>query len=174
MKNDTASHYGEFSKDGSEYIVNTPDTPRPWINYLTNGDYCALVSACGGGFSFYKDHRYHSVLRRGMHIHLEDLPARLWYLKDEDTGEVWTANVHPIRKGGGFEARHGMGYTRIKSSYRGIDASMRYFVPPGIDAECWTLSLANHGRKPGLQLRGYSAGQREPRPQRKPDYGALQ
>ena len=51
------SQYGHFSEDGSEYIITTPNTPRPWVNYLTNGDYCALCSHVGGGFSFYMDHR---------------------------------------------------------------------------------------------------------------------
>lgn len=139
------NRYGRFSDEGSEYIVSTPDTPRPWINYLTNGDYCALVSTTGGGFSFYKDHRFNSVLRRGQHIHLEDSPGRLWYIKDEETGEIWTANVHPMRKFDSFEARQGMGYTRFDSSYQKIAASARYFVPPEIDAECWTLELSNRG-----------------------------
>jgi cellobiose phosphorylase len=90
------NRYGTLSEDGSEYVVSTPDTPRPWINYLTNGDYCALTSHVGGGFSFYRDHRYNSILRRGAHVQLEDLPARLWYVRDDGTGEVWTANAHPI------------------------------------------------------------------------------
>ncbi len=148
MKTALRNRYGHFADAGAEYVIRTPETPRPWINYLTNGDYCALVSACGGGFSFYKDHRFHSVLRRGMHVHLEDVPARLWYIKDEATGEVWTANAHPIRAHDAFEARHGMGYTRIESRYRGVAASARYFVPPGVDAECWTLALVNRGRTP--------------------------
>ena len=32
--------YGQFSEDGTEFVINRPDTPRPWINYLTDGDYC--------------------------------------------------------------------------------------------------------------------------------------
>ena len=140
-----SSKYGHFEAEGAEYVIVRPDTPRPWINYLTNGDYCALSSHVGGGFSFYKDHRLNSVLRRGQHQHVEDLPGRLVYIKDEDTGEVWTANVHPFGKYDSFEARHGMGYTRIHSSYSGIGSSLRFFVPPGIDAELWEIDLTNNG-----------------------------
>lgn len=92
------SRYGRFSEKGNEFIITGPDTPRPWINYLTNGNYCALSSHIGGGFSFYQDHRFHSILRRGTHVHIEDMPARLVYIKDEETGEVWTSNVFPIGK----------------------------------------------------------------------------
>ena len=142
------SKYGHFSDDGREYIVTTPHTPRPWVNFLTNGDYCSLCSHVAGGFSFYKDHRFHGVLRRGMTTSLDDLPGRFIYVKDEQTGEVWNANVHPIGKFDTFEARHGVAYTTIASSYRKIAASLRFFVPRGIDAEMWTIELANTDKKP--------------------------
>ncbi len=61
------TRYGMFSADGSEYIITRHDTPRPWINYLTNGDYSRSARRSAAGFSFYKDHRYNSVLRRGRH-----------------------------------------------------------------------------------------------------------
>ena len=143
-----ATPYGAFAPEGGEYVITTPETPRPWINYLTNGAYCALCSQVGGGFSFYQDHRYNAILRRSDNQYLADLPARLWYVKDEETGELWTANVHPLGKYDHFTARHGMGYTAVTSGYREIDASMRYFVPPGIDAELWELDLVNTGDRP--------------------------
>ena len=151
MKSVTApvsDKYGRFSEDGSEYIITTPNTPRPWINFLTNGNYCALCSHVGGGFSFQEDHRYNSVLRRGRQQHIEDLPARLVYVKDEDTGEVWTINTHPYGTFDTFEARHGMGYTSIASSRKSIASTLRFFVPPGINAELWDFSLTNTGKKP--------------------------
>jgi cellobiose phosphorylase len=146
MRTKSSKKYGRFSNDGSEYIVTTPQPPRPWINYLTNGDYCALCSHVGGGFSFYKDHRFNAVLRRGRQQHIEDLPARLIYIKDEDSGEIWTANVHPFGKADSFEARHGMGYTSIASSYKSIASKVKYFVPPALDAELWDFALTNNGK----------------------------
>lgn len=140
--------YGAFSPEGDEFIITTPNTPRPWINYLTNGDYCALCSHAGGGFSFYKDHRYHSILRRGYAQHLEDLPGRLVYVKDEETGEVWTVNAHPIGKYDRFESRQGMGYTRITSEYQSVASSITFFVPPGINAEMWNVAITNAGDAP--------------------------
>lgn len=143
-----ASEFGHFSQDASEYIITTPHTPRPWIQFLTNGDYASLCSHVGGGFSFYKDHRMHGVLQRGLHNSTEDLPGRLIYIKDEDTGEVWNANVHPIGTFDAFEARHGLGYTQIASRYRSIEASLRFFVPRGVDAELWRVELKNRSKRP--------------------------
>lgn len=139
--------YGHFTKDGSEYVITRPDTPRPWINYLTNGSYCAVCSNIGGGFSFYKDHRVNSILRRGKYAHLEDMPGRLIYIKDEETGEIWNINVFPIGKYDSYEARHGMGYTEISSWYKLVESSVRYFVPESIDAEMWEVKLSNNGAK---------------------------
>ncbi len=140
--------FGHFSEDGREYVVTTPRPPRPWINYLTNGDYCALCSHVGGGFSFHVDHRLHGILQRGLHQANDDLPGRIVYVKDEETGEVWTANAHPIGKFDRFEARHAPGTTAIRSSYGGVDAELRFFVPPDLDAEIWGLGLANSSGRP--------------------------
>jgi cellobiose phosphorylase len=142
------SRYGYFAEGGAEFVITRWDTPRPWVNYLTNGDYCALCSHLGGGFSFFKDHRYNALLRRGRQQQLEDLPARLVYLKDEATGEVWTANVLPFLKSDAFEARQGMGYTTLSNTYGGVRSDLTYFVPPGLDAEMWHVVLTNTGDAP--------------------------
>ena len=135
--------YGSFANDGSAYVIHRHDTPRPWVNYLTNGSYAALCSHRGGGFSFFKDHRYHSLLRRGPQVSYEDLPGRLVYIKDRDTEELWTANVMPFTKCDQFETTHCPGSTEVKSSYRGISSSLRFFVPMEWNAEIWRLRLRN-------------------------------
>ena len=75
--------YGHFSKDGLEFIVTDPNTPRPWINYLTNEKYCAIISQCAGGYSFYKDCRSERTLRwlpENWHF---DRPGRYLYIKEK-------------------------------------------------------------------------------------------
>jgi len=142
------NQYGHFSPDGKEYVITNPNTPRPWINYLTNGEYVALCSHRGGGFSCFLDHRFNNVLRRGQQVQLEDVPGRFFYVKDEETGEIWSLGGHPISgKCDQFEARHGIGYTKISSAYRGIEGEQRYFVPRGHNCEIWTASLKNSSQK---------------------------
>lgn len=47
--------YGHFDDAAKEYVIETPATPLPWINYLGNKDFFSLISNTGGGYSFYKD-----------------------------------------------------------------------------------------------------------------------
>ena len=141
--------YGHFSDDTAEYVITDPHTPAPWINYLTNGNYLALCSHRGGGFSCHLDHRFGSILRRGQQVHRDDTPGRFFYLKDEDSGEIWSLAGHPISGAmDHFEARHGAGYTRITSSQNGIGGEQRYFVPRGHDCEIWSVKLRNDSDHP--------------------------
>ena len=94
--NDTI--YGGFSEAGDEYVVTRHDTPMPWVNYLSNGDYCAIVSSTGGGFSFHKSHHANMVLRREQRSLLTDRPGRYVYVRDRDSGEWWTVNVMPVKR----------------------------------------------------------------------------
>lgn len=141
--------YGHFSADGREYIITRPDTPRPWANYLTNGRYCALCSQTGGGHSFFETSGYNRITRSyPAQAVLQDRPGRYVYLRDSETGEYWSANWQPMcGDPSGFEARHGMGYTKVSYSSHGIDSSIVYFVPPRDDVEVWMVSLKNTSGK---------------------------
>lgn len=140
------SKYGHFSDDGREYIITRPDTPRPWINYLSNGRYCALCSQTGGGHSFYETSGYNRITREypPLVVHT-DRPGRYVYIRDRETGDYWSAGWQPVCKDGDhFEAVHGIGYTKVDYSYSGIDSSVTYFVPPRDDVEVWMVKLKNN------------------------------
>lgn len=138
--------YGEFSPDGKEFVIHTPHTPRPWINYLSNGDFCSLVSHVGGGFSFHLDHRVNGVLRRELRCFTDDLPARLWYVQEKD-GRFWTANGYPTARFGSFEARHGFGYTRVSTTHGRTACQIEWFVAPGLDGEFASFTIRNTSRR---------------------------
>ena len=140
--------YGHFSDDGKEFIVTRYDTPLPWSNYLSNGDYCAIVSSTGGGFSFYKSHHANMILRREQRNLITDRPGRYVYIRDNDTNEIFTVNVLPVQNSlDKFEAIHGLGYTKVKSSSHSIDGEITYFVPCGVDAEIAAVTLKNTADK---------------------------
>ncbi len=85
--------YGHSSDDGREYIMTRPDTPRPWVNYLTNGRYCAICSQTGGGHSFFETSGYNRITREyAPLVVLQDRPGRYVFLRDADTGQYWSAN----------------------------------------------------------------------------------
>ncbi len=146
--------YGHFSEKGDEFIVTRYDTPLPWVNYLSNGDYCAIVSSTGGGFSFYKSHHANTILRREQRNLITDRPGRYVYIKDNDNGEIFTLNVMPVQNSfDKFEAVHGMGYTTIKTESHGISGEITYFVPIGVDAEIARIKIKSvSGKKRNLSV----------------------
>ena len=105
--------YGQFSEDSMEYIINRPDTPTPWINYISNlRGYCGIVSQSGGGFSFHRDPRDRRITKYRYNNVPVDRPGRYFYIKDQESGEYWSPTWQPVMKDmQGFECRHGLGYT---------------------------------------------------------------
>ncbi len=149
-------HYGHFSDNGKEYIIRRWDTPKPWVNYLTNGRFHSMISHIGSGHSYYLDFELNPITFRGNQQLLEAVPGKFLYLRDNETDEVWNANVAPCMKSEHFEARHGFGYTTISSTYNGIAARITYCVSED-DAEIWLVELANTtDRKRDLSVFSYS------------------
>jgi cellobiose phosphorylase len=74
-----------------------------------------------------------------------DLGGRYIYLRDDETGEFWSPSWQPTQAElEDYTCRHGMGYTRIGSRYKGIVAATNYFVPLDENLEIWQVSLTNH------------------------------
>jgi len=140
--------YGHFSKDGLEFVVTDPNTPRPWINYLTNEAYCAIVSHQGGGYSFYKDCRTDRLLRWLPESWHFDRPGRYLYMRDKKSGKYWSATYQPVRaKYTFYEARHGLGYTQIETEYSGIKTKITFFVPVNDTCEVYLVEIKNNTNK---------------------------
>ncbi|MBN1385032.1 MAG: hypothetical protein JW983_09155 [Elusimicrobia bacterium] len=140
--------YGKFNEDGSEFIITNPDTPRPWINYLTNHDYCAIISQCAGGYSFYKDCRENRILRWQPANWHTDRPGRYVYITDADTGKYWSSSHHPVRGSFDFyQCRHGLGYTIIEYEKNKIRTRITYSVPDKDTCENWIVEIENKDSK---------------------------
>lgn len=136
-----ATPYGYFN-DEQEYVILRPDTPKPWINYLSNREYHALVSQTGGGFSYYKDSKCHRILH--WEDHKSDRPGRYLFIRDPKTNDVWTPNWQPLRKRlEQWQAKHGFGYSSIFSVEKGVETQLTYFVPPQDPCEIWVVTLRN-------------------------------
>ena len=136
--------YGYFSKETYEFVITRPDTPTPWVNYISNGKYSGLISNTGGGYSFYRDPKNSRITRWRYNSLPIDRPGRYLFIRDRDTGEYWSPTWQPTATQlDSYECRHGLYYTRIISSYGGIKASITYFVPEADDVELWSVSLTN-------------------------------
>jgi cellobiose phosphorylase len=136
--------YGYFSPDNKEYVIVRPDTPTPWINYLSNNEYCAIISNTAGGSSFHIDPRDKRILRYRYNNLPVDRPGRYLYIRDNKTGKYWSPTWQPVlEKLSAYECKHGLGYTKISSSCSGIEAEVTYFVPVDENLEIWMLTLKN-------------------------------
>ncbi len=150
--------YGHFSEKEKAYVITTPETPTPWMNYLNNGKYCAMVSNTGGGFSFYIDPKEKRILRYRYNNVPIDRPGRYVYIRDEDSGEYWSPTWQPVfNELDKYECSHGLGYTTICSKYNEVEAKIKYFVPLEENIEIWNLTLKNtSSEKKKLKIFSYA------------------
>jgi cellobiose phosphorylase len=141
--------YGYFDDQHREYVITQPDTPLPWINYLGSEAYFGIISNTAGGYSFYRDARLRRVTRYRYNNVPFDYGGRYIYVRDDDTEEFWSPSWQPTRHAmEDYTCRHGMGYTVIGSTYQGVEAQTRYFVPVGENLEVWQLTLTNRRDEP--------------------------
>lgn len=134
--------FGFFDDVNKEYVITTPQTPHPWINYLGCRDFFGLVSNTGGGYAFYKDARLRRITRYRYNNVPNDQGGRYFYIIDEAT--VWSPTWQPVQTAlDHYECRHGLGYTKITSAKNGISAEVLYFTPLDHDCEIHRVTLTN-------------------------------
>ncbi|HEY4105747.1 MAG TPA: glycosyl transferase [Polyangiaceae bacterium] len=134
--------FGHFDDSNKEYVITTPKTPYPWINYLGTENFFGLVSHQGGGYCFYRDARLRRLTRYRYNNVPTDSGGRYFYINEG--GDAWTPTFMPMKKElESFECRHGLGYTRIAGKRNGLRAEVLYFVPLGETAEVHQVTLKN-------------------------------
>ena len=150
--------YGYFDDKAREYVIDRPDTPAPWVNYLGSPAYGAIISNNAGGYSFERSGANGRVLRYVFNQF--DQPGRYIYLRDDASGDFWSASWQPVAKDlKDYQVKccHGMGYTRMEASYAGISSQAVYYVPQGKAYEVWALTVTNNSnRDRSLTLTGYA------------------
>ena len=135
--------YGYFDDARREYVITTPATPLPWINYLGSEDFLGMISNTGGGYCFYRDAKLQRILRYRYNAVPGDNGGRFYYIKEAGK-KAWNPGYLPTRTElDHYECRHGMGYTIFDSSKDGLRARMTFFVPPGENCELHDLVLSN-------------------------------
>lgn len=150
--------YGYFDDTNREYIIDRPDTPAPWVNYLGSPEYGAIISNNAGGYSFAKSGANGRILRYVFNNF--DQPGRYIYIRDNDSKDYWSASWQPVGKELNkykSKCHHGMGYTKMIANYDGISSKALYYVPLSKSYEVWGLSVTNdsaHTRN--LTLSGYA------------------
>jgi N,N'-diacetylchitobiose phosphorylase len=142
--------YGYFDDKNKEYVIQKPDTPRSWSNYLGSTEYGAIITNNAGGYSFVKSAAQGRFTRLRFNVIPMDQPGRYLYLRDKDSKDYWSASWQPVGKPlkqYKSECRHGSSYTKISSEYSSIKTETLYFVPLGKSYECWVMKIKNTGKK---------------------------
>lgn len=148
MGNQFATRYGYFTEDGSEYVITRPDTPKPWVNVISNGDYGLIVSQAGGGFSWCGHSNFNRLTRWQQDLVLDNW-GKFLYLKDRDSGNLWSAAWQPVQNPHAtYECRHGVGYTTLVANYHDLRSDWTLFAAVDANLEVWLLKLTNTGQRP--------------------------
>jgi len=142
------SKYGYFTEDGLEYVMTRPDTPGPWVNVISNGDYGLIESQTGGGFSWRENAQLSRITRWEQDL-IKDNWGKYLYLRDRESGEFWSGTWKPCMPAYDFfEVRHGMGYSVLTSRCRKIRTEKTVFVDAKDPVEIWLVRLTNEDSKP--------------------------
>ena len=134
--------YGHFDDGRREYVITTPRTPLPWINYLGSEEFFTLCSNTAGGYSFYRDARLRRLTRYRYNNCPLDSEGFHIYIKDGET--VWNPGWQPTQTElDSYRCRHGLGYTVIEGVKDGVTASQELFVPRGDNCLLLRVTVRN-------------------------------
>ncbi|WP_428030155.1 GH36-type glycosyl hydrolase domain-containing protein [Ancylobacter sp.] len=141
---------GGFDKDGREYVTllaKGQATPAPWINVVANAGFGFQVSTEGSGYSWALNSR-ENQLTQWSNDAVVDPSGEAIYVRDEVSGDLWSATAQPIRDDGLYVARHGFGYSRFEHEANGIALDLLQFVPLDDPLKISRLKLTNLSGRP--------------------------
>ena len=134
--------FGFFDDANQEYVITTPKTPLPWINYLGCNDFFTLISNTCGGYTFYKDAKLLRMTRYRYNDVPYDTNGKYFYIKDGDT--IWNPGWQPTKTElDSYECRHGIGYSKWTSKKNNVEAKVLTFVPMNDTCELSQIKLTN-------------------------------
>jgi cyclic beta-1,2-glucan synthetase len=143
---------GGFSVDGGEYVIHLEpgaSTPAPWVNVVANPRLGFVVSESGGGYTW-AENSGENRLTPWRNDPIADVPGEVLYLRDEETGVVWTPTPRPIPADGAHQIRYGAGYATFLHRSHGLEQTLRGWVPPDDPVKITELTLTNrleHARR---------------------------
>ncbi len=136
--------FGYFDDAAKEYVITTPKTPLPWINYLGCESFFTIMSNTCGGYSFYKDAKLLRLTRYRYNNVPYDTGGHYYYINDN--GTIWNPGWQPTKTElDSYSCRHGMGYSVFTGKKNGVKAEVTAFVPIGSSCEVHKVVITNEG-----------------------------
>ncbi len=149
---------GGFSADGREYVIDLPPgvtTPAPWVNVLANASFGTVISEAGAAYTW-SENAHEFRLTPWSNDPVCDAAGEAFYLRDEETGAVWSPTPWPTPGKTGYRCRHGFGYSVFEHEEEGIDSQLWVYVALETSVRFSVLRLRNdspHVRR--LSATGY-------------------
>ncbi|MBU3154285.1 GH36-type glycosyl hydrolase domain-containing protein [Clostridium estertheticum] len=141
---------GGFDVEGENYTILLKDfnnTPAPWINVISNGDFGFHVSECGSAYTWNSNSRENKITTWS-NDWISDECSEAIYLRDDNNGSIWSITPKPIRDGGEYLIEHGFGYSNFKHEAFGIMGEVTMFVPMEHNVKLCKIKLKNNSDIP--------------------------
>jgi cyclic beta-1,2-glucan synthetase len=141
---------GGFTPDGREYVIALEPgvtTPAPWANVLANPDFGTVVSETGGAYTW-AENSHELRLTPWNNDPVTDVSGEAFYLRDEETGEIWSPTPLPARGNNRYVVRHGFGYSGFEHSEHGISSDLTIYVAIDATVKFAALKLRNLSERP--------------------------
>ncbi len=123
--------YGGFSEDGREYIIRLTEglnTPLPWTNVISNRKFGFTITEWGTG-SAWADNSRENKLTPWYNDPIADIPGEIIYIRDDETGEIWSMTPNPIRGENDYIITHGLGYSKFSQQSHGLKQDLTLLTP---------------------------------------------
>jgi cyclic beta-1,2-glucan synthetase len=141
---------GGFTGDGREYLIHLKGRelpPLPWINVIANPRFGTHLSETGSGCTWAANSREFRITP-WFNDPILDPMGEFCYLRDEESGLLWSLTAQPIRESHPYLIRHGQGYTTFWHFSQGIEQTALVFVPPDDPVKLVRITLRNIGKEP--------------------------
>ncbi|HEV8135334.1 MAG TPA: glucoamylase family protein [Pyrinomonadaceae bacterium] len=151
---------GGFHQGGREYVIvlgSEQWTPLPWANVIGNqAGFGFQVTETGGGYSWSINSR-ENRLTPWSNDPISDPSGEAIYIRDEESGSLWSTTALPIREKEPYLIRHGQGYSVFEHGSHGISQELLVFAPLEAEVKVSLLRLRNRtARKRKVSITSYN------------------
>lgn len=149
---------GGFTVEGNEYVITLAEnktTPAPWVNVLANPTFGTVLSESGQAYTW-TENAHEFRLTPWNNDPVQDSAGEMFYLRDEETGQIWSPTPLPCRGRGEYETRHGFGYSVFEHIENGIHSELWIYVALDASIKFSVLKISNNSQRPRrLSATGY-------------------
>ncbi len=150
--------HGGFTPDGREYVIwMAPGLvcPAPWVNVLANSQFGTVISESGGAYTW-GENAHEFRLTPWHNDPITDRSGEAFYLRDEESGQVWSPMPQPVPSSTPYVCRHGFGYTVFEHAEYGITSEVWVYVSVDLPVKFVQIKLRNtSGRTRRISVTGY-------------------